>query len=178
MRKPTFLLALAVVVAAAAPVGAADSRIGNPRTELKPVREIMVPFEDLHVLLEEKTQRVLLTRKEYEDLLARARRGAEARAPQGAVLSSAEYSVQVADERALITGTLTVDVLDEGLHAIGLEVGNVGLRSATLDGKGAPIGLADDGRLMLFVEGAGRHSLVLQMVAALQTTAARQILDF
>ena len=52
------------------------------------------------------------------------------------------------------------------------------MRSAALDGKPAAIGRADDGRLMLLVEGKGRHELLLEMVSPLETTAARQALSF
>ena len=144
----------------------------------KTVREIFVPFEDLNALLEGDPNRVLLSREQYETLLAKAKKEAESRPPQAALLVSADYDAKAGDERAEITGTLVVSILEDGLHAIGLDVGGVGLRGATLDGHGAAIGLADDGRLTLFVEGKGQHTLVLDMVAPLQTTAARQILSF
>ncbi len=145
--------------------------------EFKPAREIMVPYEDLPILLEEKTRRVLLTRAEYEQLVAKARRVADARAPVSVAQLSADYSVRVADERAVITGTIVIDVLEDGLYSLGLDFGGVGFRSATLDGKAAPVGLADDGRPVLFIEGKGRHTLEVDLVAPLQTTAARQVLD-
>ena len=37
-----------------------------------PQREIFVPFEDLHVILSGDTQRVFVTREEYESLAAKA----------------------------------------------------------------------------------------------------------
>jgi len=153
------------------------SQISDPKSE-KTVRELLVPFEDLSVLLEGDPNRVLLSRKQYQALLEKAKKQAEARAPRRALLVSADYHAKVGDERAEIAGTLTVSVLEDGLHAVGLDVGGVGLRGATLDGKGAPVGLSDDGRLTLFVEGKGEHKLVLDVVAPLQTTAARQILNF
>ena len=153
------------------------SEIRNPKSE-KPVRELFVPFEDLSVLLQGDPNRVLLPRAEYDALLEKARKEAQARPPRQALLVSADYDARVGDERTEITGTLAVSVLEDGLHAVGLDVGGVGLRSATLDGKGAPVGLADDGRLTLFVRGKGEHKLVLDVVAPLQTTAARQILTF
>ena len=148
-----------------------------PPPEVK-VREIFVPFDDLHVLLESGPQRVLLSREEFEALQAKARKTAENRAPREALLASADYAITAAQERAEIVGTFVVTVLEDGLCAVGLDVGGVGLRSATLDDKGAPLGLADDGRLTLFVQGKGQHKLVLTMVAPLQTTAATQVLNF
>jgi len=144
----------------------------------KPVREIYIPFKDLHAILEGDPNRVLLSRHVYDDLLARAKKEAERRPPRGALLAAADYQARLSDGRAEITGTLTIAVLEKGLHAVGLDVAGVGLRSVTLDGQAAPVGLAGDGRLTLFVEGVGRHEVGLDMVAPLETTAARQILSF
>jgi hypothetical protein len=174
MRKPLILLALVLAAAASTPVA------GNapPPPKEEKVREIFVPFDDLHVLLEGPTERVLLSREQYEELLAKAKKSVEGRAPREALLASADYVATAGDERAEIAGTLALSVLEDGLHAVALDVAGVGLRGATLDGKSAPIGLADDGRLTVFVEGKGQHKLALEMVAPIQTTAARQILNF
>jgi len=188
MRKPATILVLAVVAALAWSVAAADppppavaanpqSAIRDPQSEVK-VRELYVPFEDLNVLLESGPQRILLSRQEYQELLAKARKTAQERPPTKALLLSADYSVAAGQERAEIVGTLTIHVLEDGLQTVGLDVAGVGLRAARLDGRGAPLGLADDGRLTLFVEGKGPHTLVLEMVAPIQTTAATQVLAF
>ena len=178
MRRllPMLVLVLAALAGPAAALAEPPTPPG-PGPE-KIVREIFVPFEDLNALLEGDPNRVLLSREQYETLLAKAKKEAESRPPQAALVVSADYDAKAGDERAEITGTLVVSILEDGLHAIGLDVGGVGLRGATLDGHGAAIGLADDGRLTLFVEGKGRHTLVLDMVTAIQTTAARQILSF
>jgi hypothetical protein len=154
------------------------SEIPNLKSDAPKVRELYVPFEDLNVLLESGPQRVLLPRAQYEELLARAKKTADARAPVGALLAAADYTVTVGQERAELAATLVVNVLEDGLHAVGLDVAGVGLRTAALDGKGASLGLADDGRLTLFVEGKGVHKLALEMVAPLVTTAATQVLNF
>ena len=147
-------------------------------TKKQTVRELFVPFEDLSVLLQRQPQRVLLSRAEYEELVRKAKKSPEKQVPYAAVLVSADYTAAIQQQRARLTGTLTVDVLEDGLHAVPLELAGVGLHSAKLDGKDAAIGRADDGHLSLFVEGVGRHELVLEMVAPLETTAARQVLHF
>ena len=172
MRKLLPLSMTVLILVAASMVQGAPA--DGPRFE----REIFVPFEDLNVLLEDQPRRVLLSRAEYEELLDLAKKSPESRAPREAVLVSAAYEGMVEDERAWITGELMVDVLEDGVHTIGLPLEGVGLRGATLDDRGAPIGRADDGRLMLFVEGRGRHKLALDLVAPLETTAARQVLTF
>ena len=76
------------------------------------IREIFVPFEDLNVLLEGQDQRVLLTRKEYDDLLAKAQFAPPGeKSPRSRVLLSAEYDATVQDGRATIRGIIVLDVL-------------------------------------------------------------------
>jgi len=138
----------------------------------------MLPLEDLDVILESKTRRVLMPRAEYEALRRRAKREEELRPPLKAALTSAEYRVKVEEERAVIRGTLELDVVREGLHVLPLEMSGIGLLSATLDDAGAQLGRLPGKTPELFVEGIGRHRLLIEATTPLQTTAARQILDF
>ncbi|MFV1967102.1 MAG: hypothetical protein ACC628_16870, partial [Pirellulaceae bacterium] len=148
------------------------------RQEEKPIREIFVPFEDLDVLLEGDTQRVFLTRQQYEELLEKAKEMPQAPAPRAAMLSTADYQGTVSEGRAEITGLLTLDVLEKGLHVLPLELSGVGLRRATLDGRPAALGRRGSGQAILFVEGEGSHELRLDLVSPLATSAAQQTLNF
>ncbi len=141
------------------------------------VREIVVPYEDLQVLLEGSTRRVMLSRQEFDELRKKAEQTAESPSPQAVVLAAADYRVNLQQQRAHLSGTLAIEVLNKGLHAVPLDIDGVGLCSAILDGTPAAIGV-DGSKLMLFVEGPGRHRLLLEMVAPLETTAARQVLQF
>ncbi len=145
----------------------------------KPERELFVPFEDLHFLLNNpEEQRVLISRAEFETLKAQAKREEETRAPHGALLSGASYRITIADERAHITGEVGIDVLEAGVHALRLDIGGVGLQAVQLDKQAAPIGRDAKGHLQLMVEGLGQHTLQLEAIASIETTAARQILGF
>ncbi|MCR4411289.1 MAG: hypothetical protein NUV77_02555 [Thermoguttaceae bacterium] len=157
-------------MAVPSPVRAADAPLV--------VREIYVPFGDLNILLENQPQRVLLPREEYEALVQRAKKSPARTAPQGAVLVAADYVATAEEDRVRWTGTLVFDVLEPGVQALALDLSGVGIRSARLDGKAAPIGRGPDGRLVLFVEGKGRRELVLDMVSPLAATAAQQVLTF
>ena len=171
--RPACLLAAAVISAV---VGFASSLCAE---EPKPlVRELFVPFGDLSVLLENQPQRVFLSRQQYEEMLKAAKKSAQTPAPQAALIAAADYAAAIEEERAQITGTLSIDVLDDGLQPLALDLSAVGLRRATLDGKAAAIGRAPDGKLTLFVEGKGRHTLVIDVVAPLEATAALQVLAF
>ncbi len=174
-KHPTPLLAaLAAMLVAGSVLPGTGGRADEPE---RVVREIYVPFEQLDVLLEDQPQRVLLSRKEYEQLLEKAKVAPDTRAPQADVLISADYEADIEPDRARITGTLLVEVLEEGLQAVELDLSGVGLRRAAIDGQSAALGRADDGPLTLFIEGKGRHELVLEMVAPVQTTAATQVLN-
>ncbi|NLE37430.1 MAG: hypothetical protein GX621_05330, partial [Pirellulaceae bacterium] len=168
----TWFLAAPLAMSA---VGAAPAK---PVEAAKPVivREILVPMDDLNVLLENQPRRVLLSREEYEELLKKASRRDEVAPPRAAVLSDSRFMVEVRDGRAVIAGVLTLDVLSDGIHAVPLEMAHVGLRDAMLDDRAAPIGRGDDGRLVLFVEGRGQHVLRLSMTAPVEATAATQVL--
>ncbi len=170
MRNDMVGLLLAIFAAAAT---AAEP----PKPEK--IREIFVPYEDLSVLMEGNSQRVFLIRQEYADLLAKAKqKPPEAPAPQGALLLAAEYDGTIEDGRIRLSGVIDLEVLGEGLHALPLELVGVGLRRAAIGKASAAIGRDDKGQAVLFIEGVGRHRLLLEMVAPLQTSAAQQSLTF
>jgi hypothetical protein len=120
---------------------------------------------------------VFLTRQEYDDLVKQAKAKPQTPAPHKLVLASAEYDGELQEGRALISGTLTIDVLEDGLFALPLELGGVGIRSATLDGQPAPISKGDNNQPLVLIQGQGQHKLELEMMAPLQTAAAQQTLN-
>jgi len=169
-------LAYALALLVTVPLAAGGGKPSRP--PFSPEREILLPLEDLDVVLESGTRRVLMSREEYEALRRRARRVEEQRPPIGATLTSAEYHVKVRQEQAVIRGTLGLDVAEKGLHMLPLALSGLGLLDARLDDAGAQLGRGAGRGLTLFVEGVGRHVLTIEATTALQTTAARQVLDF
>lgn len=147
-------------------------------SSVQPIREIFVPFDDLNVLLQSDAERVFLTRDEYEELIERAKKTPVEHAPHNVLLLSADYNTTIEQQRAAIRGTLWVEVLEPGLHAIPLEMQSVGIRTATLDGEPASLGRNPQGQVTLFVEGRGKKQLELDLVTVLQTSAAQQSLQF
>ncbi|MCU0979153.1 MAG: hypothetical protein MUF25_08305, partial [Pirellulaceae bacterium] len=175
-QSPHSKVALAGVLLLA--VLAAASTAAEP-PKIEKVREIFVPYEDLSALMEGNSQRVFLTRQEYADLLGKAKKKPpEVPAPQGALLLAAEYDGTIEEGRIRLSGVVDLEVLEEGLHALPLDLVGVGLRRAAIGGVSAAIGRDDQGRTMLFIEGVGRHRLMLEIVAPLQTSAAQQSLSF
>ena len=137
---PAALFVLAICLGAA---GTSPAQETNPPEK---VREIFVPFKDLNILLENQPRRVLLSRQQYDELLKKARIAPARHVPQAAVLMAADYSGRSDGQRVRITGTLAIDVLEKGLQAVPLDLGGVGLLSAKLDDRDAPIGRAPTAR--------------------------------
>ena len=74
---------------------------------------------------------------------------------------------------------MVIDVLDDELHAMPLDLGGVGLLSATLDKEPAAIGRAADGQLNLLVSGLGQHKLAARYGgASLELNSAQQMVRF
>ena len=78
------------------------------------VREIFVPFEDLNVLLESSIQRIFLSRKEYEELLDKAKKTPAEPSLRRAILVASDYHGKIEEGRAVITGNMTVSVYSTG----------------------------------------------------------------
>ena len=81
----------------------------------------------------------------------------------------------VEEGRAQVIGKVRLEVAVDGLQAIPLELDQVGVKRALLDGQPAAIGAAN-GQTVLFVSGRGPHELLLEMVLPVEVTAARQTL--
>lgn len=172
MTKHTVFVMLLPALLAGLPATATE-----PPSKAALVREIFVPQNDLDAILEGRPERVLLSRDEYEQLLKKARKTPNRETPHKAVAIAADYSATVEQGRAKLVGKLTFEVLEEGLWAVPLHLAGVGLRYASLDDRDAPLARTGDGQLTLFLEGVGRHELVIDMVTQLTTTAARQRLN-
>jgi hypothetical protein len=164
------LLAILLLTSFACPPLWAD----GPVEKQALVREIFVPEADLDALLEGQPERMLLSRSEYEELLKKAEETPEKHAPHKALVVAADYTATVEPGRARVVGKLTFEVLEDGLWALPLRLSGVGLRHANLDGSSAPLARSSKDQLTLFLEGTGRHELVIEMVAPMATTAARQ----
>lgn len=168
--------ALLVGVAACFAQDVAPSSEGPPPAGPTRVREIFVPFADLNVVLEADVQRIFLTRPEYEALLAKAKQNPQTPPPRAATLLSAQYDAKIEEGRALIAGDIVLEVLAPGLQALSLDLSGVGIRQALLDGRPAPLTRDAQGKPIVLVDGVGRKTLRLELVAPLETSAAWQSL--
>jgi hypothetical protein len=110
-----------------------------------------------------------MDRAEFEALLA----AAEAAAREAATIElgqvlQARYTGEVEQERLTLTGTLEVVSLGKGPVAVPLAFGQIGLTQVLLDGKGAPLGYDEQGRLTLIITKKGSHRLEVKGTAKLK----------
>lgn len=169
MTNHTFFVALSAALLVGVSATATE-----PQVKPALVRQIFVPEGDLDAILEGQPERMLLSRDEYEELLKKARKTPKRNAPQKAMVIAADYAGAVEHGRAKLVGKLTLEVLENGLWAVPLRLSGVGLRHASLDDRAAPLAQTGEGQVTLFLEGVGQHELVIDMVAPMATTAARQ----
>jgi hypothetical protein len=150
----------------------------QPEETATTVRELFVPFDQLPLLLGGENERVFLTREEYEDLKKRARKQPSPAAPVPVVAMSAAYTANVQGSTAVFQGMLQLEVLESGLHTLDLPMSGVQVRQARLDDSPAPLARDDQGKVVLYVQGAGRHQLELELHAPVVVAAAQQSINF
>ena len=140
-------------------------------------RQIFVPLESLDVLLDGNSNRVLLSREEYDALLKSAKTREIKRAPMDSAILSANYTGEISEGVALIKGELVVESLNEGLVQIPLPLSGVAIRSATIDGQPAKLWRNKHMQIVLVTASQSRQTLNIEMTVPLQTSAARQVMS-
>ncbi len=150
---------------------------GNPTSAKSPKRfqrQIFVPIESLDILLEGNSNRVLLSRDEYEQLLKSARSQEIKRAPLDSAIVSAKYTGEISEGVATISGELIVEALNEGLVQIPLPFSGVAIGSASLDDQPAKLWRNEKGQIVLLTSNTNRQTLNVELTVPMQTAAARQ----
>ncbi|GIW56493.1 MAG: hypothetical protein KatS3mg082_2897 [Nitrospiraceae bacterium] len=155
---------------------AAESGMGSDDKTVR--RELYVPLENLDALLQGGNDSVFLTRDQFEALLARQPGAPPASPPVAATLLSADYTMQVAGQRASIRAVFEVENLGPDPAVVPLPFSGVGLVAGMLDDRPAPLARQSDGSVLLLVEQPGVHRCQLEMVTAVEIDAARQRLRF
>ncbi|GAB6186178.1 hypothetical protein [Thermopirellula anaerolimosa] len=145
------------------------------------VREIFVPEEEWATLLENRPERVFLSRQEYDELLAKARRTPPApAAPRSWALTDAEYEIRFDRDRAWIQGTLRLRLRADGLQTVPLSMRGAVVHLARMDDQPAAISLVQENgaptAIELFAEGVGEHVFTFMAAAALEVSSVQQSL--
>jgi len=139
--------------------------------QLKP--DIYVPYEDLAHLIEPADKAVLMDRAEFKKLLAVAEANArEADTIELGQVQQAQYSAEVVADKLNLTGKLQVASLGKGPVAVPLGFAQIGLTRVILDGKPAPLGYDEQGKLTLIITTKGSHQLEVAGTTKLKELAS------
>ncbi|MDR2755403.1 MAG: hypothetical protein LBC20_06820 [Planctomycetaceae bacterium] len=149
-------------------------------------REIFVPENELSVLFEGATNRILIKRSEFETLIHKTRElqletaeQTKYKPPTDAVLLSSDYRVEISELRAVIDGILEIDVLTDEPVSIPFPLERVTLLEAVFDGNQQPVAMSDNnGQKTLILSGKQRYRLRLRLTTPLEIDATRQRLNF
>jgi hypothetical protein len=150
-------------------------------------REIFVPETELGALFEGATNRILINRNEFETLRRQAREirleteqsRNKDKPPAEAVLLSSDYRVEISGLRAVINGTLEIDVLTDDPVSIPLPMERVAVLEAVFDGDHQPVALSENnGQKIVILSGKQRYRLRLRLTTPLEIDATRQRLNF
>ncbi|MDR0703588.1 MAG: hypothetical protein LBF88_01220, partial [Planctomycetaceae bacterium] len=148
-------------------------------------REIFVPETELGALFEGATNRILIKRNEFETLRQQAREirlemaQDKDKPPAEAVLLSSDYRVEISGFRAVIDGTLEIDVLTNDPVSIPLPLERVAVLEAAFDDSRQPVMMSDNnGQKMMILLGKQRYRIRLRLTTPLEIDATRQRLNF
>jgi hypothetical protein len=143
-------------------------------------RRVYVPFEDFQAILHRDKEGVLLPKREFETLWQEARRNRldDSPGPRGMVVASASYEARIEDRQLLVTARIVFHQYLPGWRSFPLQLGNLGVESATLGDEPARLGRDDDATLRLFHDETGRHELELKLSTPLAAVGSDQVAAF
>ncbi|NMC20281.1 MAG: hypothetical protein GYA33_07640, partial [Thermogutta sp.] len=161
-------------------LAAEESPPGEDRPPIH-LREIFVPESEWAALLENRPERVFLSREEYDELLAKAQKTPQPpAAPRPWALTDSEYELRFDRDRAWIQGTLHLRLLAGGLHLVPLPMRGAVIHVARMDDQPAALSVVQENgtpaAIELFVEGVGEHTFTFTAAAALQVSSVQQSL--
>ena len=146
-----------------------------------PQRRVYVPLTDLDVLFDRDQQGVLLTAEEFQKLseLARAATANRPKAP-GVPLAwtTANTTAQALDDQLLLTVRAELEQFQPGWQQVSIPLARTAIEQAKLDGEPALVARGDDGSLLLFIDGLGKHTLELQLSTELAAVGADRVAAF
>jgi len=173
----TILLLLTIFAGASRMIFADD-----PTPAEMPGRRIYVPVEDLDTVLNRDQKGVLLPGQQFQELYATAEKNREntPATSHGVILSAAEYSAKIADDRLLITATIQFTQLKPGWQAAELRFDGVAIERAVLGDRPAQIGRHPNSpaTLVLLNDQPGPGTLTLEMSTPLVSSGSDRLAAF
>jgi len=137
---------------------------------IKDITQIYVPAEDLEAILSRDQRGVLLPRKEFIQLMEKARENARQtpRIPDGIVVAAADFQGKIVGDQIAVTATLELTQIADGWRDLRLAFRGMAIESATLDGQPARLARdPGDGAVHLLHDRKGSHVLRIELATPL-----------
>lgn len=167
---------LVLVVWAGAAFAQDDGNKPDPAKN-SPPRTIYVPFSELNSTLDPGDSKVVIPQSEYRRILEALKSGErEAKIPS-AVISSADYQIDVEDDQALIKAALKVDALREKWADVPVQFGNASIGGIVSRPEGAILSGQGDGKYLLIFPESGRYEIELDLAAKVQQSPESKKVD-
>jgi hypothetical protein len=148
-------------------------------TTLTDITQVYVPADDLESILSRDKRGVLLPRREFAELLERARRNARETpdVPNGIAVVAADYRGKFVGSQLALTATVHLHQVVDGWRFLRLPFRGVAIESATFDGRPALLarGPASDSALHVFHDRQGPHTLVMELAAPVASTGGDRV---
>jgi hypothetical protein len=151
-----------------------DGHGGLPAlSELRQEHIIYLPFEKLSEVFGQEDASILLPYAKYLEMWNRLTRPEPLpiEPPVEGVIARADYVGAVRGDLVHLEATLAVEVLGAGWARLPVEFGEAAVGSAVSEDGTVLLRGAGQGRYELLVQGQGRHTIRLNLVAGVQTAA-------
>jgi hypothetical protein len=142
-------------------------------SELRQEHIIYLPFEKLSEVFGQEDASILLPYAKYLEMWNRLTRPEPLaiEPPVEGVIARADYAGAVRGDLVHLEATLAVEVLGAGWARLPVEFGDAAVGSAVSEDGTVLLRGAGQGRYELLVQGQGRHTIRLNLVAGVQTAA-------
>lgn len=160
--------------------GAQPPAAGNGEKEKPPERLIYLPFKSLKTVFEKPDGSVLIPYADYIQIWEKAFGDGlkkPERAPVGAVISSANYTVKVDKDVAQVSASFVIQVLEKGWAEIPIKFGEAAIGKMTSDSEKALLRGTGNGTYSLMLPSAGEHKIQLELTARVRTAPEGKSLD-
>ena len=134
---------------------------------------IYLPYEDMARLIKPNDKAVLMDRSEFEKLLKTALANPDAVDIKEMVqVTKAQYVGDVSEDKLTLSGILTIESTGENILSVPLGFGKIGISRAQMDGRAAPLGIDEKGRLCAILTKKGTHQFSFEGSVRLEELAS------
>lgn len=133
-----------------------------------PPRTIYVPFSDLNSALDGGDSKVVIPKAEYRRILEALKSGDREGKVPSAIISSADYQIDVEEDQARIKATLKVEAFRETWGDVPVQFGTASIGGIVSKPEGVILSGQSDGKYLLLFPKAGSYEIELELATNVQ----------